>query len=125
MLLPVLDDLETYERLATRCLTLDTGLKRIEEMTVKKRSARTEGKITIFATTVPISTRLVTPPPLPRTSVTPDRSIRLSTQPEPAVTYYNCQKLGHYVSSCQEPKKTDLNALEEEISDDEILKEEP
>ena len=31
MLLPTLDDLDSYKKLAARCLALDTGLKRIEE----------------------------------------------------------------------------------------------
>jgi len=126
MLLPVLDDLDTYEQLAARCLTLDTGLKRIEEMNLKKRSPRTETKSSILATLPPGTTRLATSSPLPRTSATPDRTSRFSTQPEPAVTCYNCQKQGHYAGSCPEPRKTDLNTFEEEeISDNEILKEEP
>ena len=124
MLLPVLDDLDTYEQLVARYLTLDSGLKRIEEMNLKKRSPRTETKILTFATLPLGTTRLVTPSPLPRTT-TPDRTSRSSAPPESAVTYYNCQKPGHYSTSCPEPRKTDLNALEEEISDDEILKEEP
>jgi hypothetical protein len=125
MLLPVLDDLETYKQLATRCLTLDTGLKRIEEMNSKRRSARTEEKPATFTTATPGTTRIATSSPPLRTSTTPDRTSRLGTPPELPVTCYNCQKRGHYASSCPEPRKTDLNALEEEISDDERLKEEP
>jgi hypothetical protein len=125
MLLPVLDDLVTYEQLAARCLTLDTGLKRIEEMNAKKRSARTDTRSSTFATTTPGIVRTASSPPAPRASLTPDRAPRPSTTPEPSVTCYNCHKTGHYSSSCPEPKKTDLNALEEEISDDEMLKEEP
>jgi hypothetical protein len=125
MLLPVLDDLETYEQLATRCLTLDTGLRRIEEMNSKRRGPRTDGKPTTFTTTTSGTTRFATSSPPPRTSTTPDRTSRLGTPPEPSVTCYNCQKLGHYAASCPEPRKTILNALEEEISDDEMLKEEP
>ena len=135
MLLPVLDDLETYEQLATRCLTLDTGLRRIEEMNPKRRSIRTDERPSTFATTTPGTSRLVTPSPIPhssspparqsRTNTSPDRTVRQDTPLNPAVTCYNCQERGHYASSCPEPKKTDLNAVEEEISDDEMLKEEP
>jgi Zinc knuckle len=125
MLLPVLDDLETYEQLATRCLTLDTGLRRIEEMNPRKHSVRTDERPLTFATTTPGTAKLVTSSPPLRTSATPDRTVRQDTPLRPAVTCYNCQKRGHYASSCPEPKRTDLNALEEEISDDEMLKEEP
>ena len=89
MLLPVLDDLKTYEQLATRCLTLDTGLRRIEEMNPKRRSTRTETKTSTFATLPPGTTRLVTPSPPLRTSTTPNRASRLSAPLEIAVTYYN------------------------------------
>ena len=94
-------------------------------MNSKKRSTRTEGKLVIFATTTPGITRLATPSPLPRTSATPNRVLRFSTPQEPVVTYYNYKKLGYYTLFYPEPRKIDLNALEEEISDDEILKEEP
>ena len=79
MLLLVLDDLDTYEQLVVRYLTLDIGLKRIEEMNLKKHSPRTEIKSLILATLPPGTTRLVTSSPLPRTSATPNRTLRFST----------------------------------------------
>ena len=81
MLLLVINDLETYKQLITRYLTLDTGLRRIKEANSKKRSIRTEGKSTTFTstTTTPGTTRLVTSSSYSRTSVTPERNIRLST----------------------------------------------
>jgi hypothetical protein len=124
MLLPALDDLETYEQLASRCLTLDTGLRRIEEMNPKRHSTRTEVRTPTLTTTTPGTARLANLPPLLRTSTTPDRTLRQDTPLNPTVTCYNCQKQGHYASSCPEPRKTDLNAVEE-ISDDEMLKEVP
>lgn len=125
MLLPVLDDLETYEQLATRCLTLDTGLRRIEEANLQKRIVRTEARPSTFAATGLVPTQPATLLPQRRTSLTPDRTSRQDTPLNPAVTCYNCQKQGHYASSCPEPKRTDLKALEEEVSDDEMLKGEP
>ena len=97
MLLPVLDDLETYEQLATRCLILDTGLKRIEEMNPKRR-ARTNEKPSTSAPAIPRTIRLVTPSPAPRLSLTPDRISRPSAPPEAPITYYNYYKLGYFAS---------------------------
>ena len=94
-------------------------------MNSKKRSTRTKGKLALFATTTFGIIRLAIPLPLPRTSATPNRALRFSTPPEPAVTYFNYYKTGYYASNYPEPKRTDLNALEEEILNDEILKEEP
>src|ERR1700748_1761989 len=86
MLLPVLDDLETYEQLSARCLTLDTGLKRIEETNTRKRNARTDTKTSPFATFPPGPPQLITSSPLPRPSITPERTSRFSVPPKPAVT---------------------------------------
>jgi len=42
MLLLVLDDLKTYEELVARYLTLDIGLRRIEDLNARKRSLKAE-----------------------------------------------------------------------------------
>ena len=75
MLLPILDDLTTYELLAVRYLTLDTGLKRIKEINIRKRSLRTEEKssILVFTTSSKIARAIATITPTPRASLTPNR----------------------------------------------------
>jgi len=42
MLLLVLDNLKTYKELAARYLTLDIGLRRIEDANVRRRSLKAE-----------------------------------------------------------------------------------
>ena len=131
MLLPVLDDLNSYERLAARCLTLDIGLKRIEEMNLKKRGLRTEASTSASATTTtPRIAKAVVAPTTPtfRVGTTPDRQLRQSTPADIPATYFNCHKPGHFASSCPEPRKTDFKVIEEEeeeLSDAEPVKEEP
>ena len=129
MLLPTLDDLDTYEQLAARCLALDTGLKRIEEA---EKQLQPQYRKKRSRTTFPTSTTasgnagsLASTPLSPRTSPTPEGTSRYSTPAETTVTCYNCHKPGHYASSCPEPKKVDFKAVEEELSDTELGKEEP
>jgi hypothetical protein len=130
MLLPVLDDLKEYEQLAARCLTLDTGLKRIEEMNQKKRP-RASDKSTASAppTAAAGTARTPSTPSIPKASPSPERHSRHSTPAaETAATCFNCHKLGHFAASCPEPRRTDFKVIEgeeEELSDVESVKEEP
>ena len=87
MLLLVLDDLETYEKLVARYLTLDIGLKRIENLNARKRSIKTEAKLTTLSTT-PTSTIRIPLTILSRLLI-PVLDYRPSTILEPSITYYN------------------------------------
>jgi Zinc knuckle len=129
MLLPVLDDLETYEKLAARCLTLDTGLKRIDEMNQKKRP-RADNKPTVSAPppTAAGTAKAPSDSPIPKANPPPNRHSRHSTPADATVTCFNCHKPGHFASSCPEPRRTDFKVIEEEeeeLSDAESVKEEP
>lgn len=128
MLLPTLDDLYSYEQLAARCLALDTGLKRIEEaekqLQPQSRKKRSQATFSTSNTTPGSAGALAAPSGL-RTSPTPDAHSRRSPPSETTGNCYNCHKQGHYASSCPEPKKADLTAIEEELSDTDSGKEEP
>ena len=58
-----------------------------------------------------------------------NNDLRQSTPVDPTGECFNCHKIGHYASSCPEPKKADLKEIEEELLDDsgkeESGKEEP
>ena len=127
MLLPTLDDLDTYEKLALRCLALDTGLRRIEEIEKELQPhyqklksltimSRTTGTLAIplgASPTLGIPSRHSTPETPSRHS-TPEMPSRYSTPIAKTVICYNCNKPGHFASSCPGPEESDLKTTEEE-----------
>lgn len=138
MLLPTLDDLESYEQLAARCLTLDTGLKRIAE-TERQRRYRDENRTTKSA---PVASAPTSGTAKAATALTAPKSTLLTnglasevprvgdtrhSMPvnHATVMCYNCHQLGHFAASCPEQRKADVKAIEEDLSDTESGKEEP
>ena len=131
--LPVYSMLTTAKTLADECLSLDQGLRRL-----KARSDRAKARIgvpTTKSTPMTISRNATTvvgqpvmrePTPRPNlpaytrlSSENPRSSdARQGTPADPIVTCFNCHKVGHYSSSCPEPKKTDLKEIEEDLSEE-------
>jgi hypothetical protein len=123
-----LEDLDTYQKLANRCLSLDTELKRISVRVDRQKRFKEErastpapkGSLPVVAP--PIQTRQPLPsygsPAILQRSVTPVTSTRFNSNspaPATAVTCYNCRKPGHVAGDCAEPKRmTDLKEIEEE-----------
>jgi len=112
MLLPVLDDLDTYEKLTARCLTLDTGLKRIEEMSQKKRTATDKKPTATTSTTAPGTAKVTPTSPTPRVSPSPNQYPRRSTSVKTSANCFNCHKPGHFASSCPEPKNLENSEIQ-------------
>ena len=134
-----LDDLPTHERLAARCLSLDSELKRIDARPDRQKRLRSDRHSSATPTgagvgrqaTTALAPKAVTTthrrgsPDPPRT--TPSAGTRRNTPIDPAsATCYNCDKEGHFASSCPELKDIgDIKEMEEGETSDESGKEEP
>jgi hypothetical protein len=112
-------DLNTYNKLAACCLSLDTELQRINAR-VDRQKRLAEGKSRTDTTTSKTFTPASTSAPFKSTSFVP----RVSASPEPtrqatpgltssSVTCYNCKKPGHFSCDCPEPRRADLKEIKE------------
>ena len=141
-----LEDLDTYQKLANRCLSLDTELKRISARVERQKRFKDDRTLSaqtpILPTPNPIrneapyssispyrpraaataSAPSYGPPTILQRSATPATATRdHSSTPATILTCYNCRKPGHVASDCPEPKRmTDLKEIEEEAEEDSV-----
>jgi len=146
---PTEESLATLQDLQRALRRLDQNLRQIQERTDRAKT-RVTAKTTSVTTARSATTAAAKPfvresttaqassttprPSLPAYTRFPSENprnndLRQSTPVDPTGECFNCHKIGHYASSCPEPKKADLKEIEEELLDDsgkeESGKEEP
>ena len=132
---PNLRLLSTYKELAADLGSLDTELKRIavREERQKRFRERQAPTATIgpgYSTTAIAKPVTATASPTIRArSETPCTEPRRPAPADATVICFNCDKPGHYATTCPEPRKVDLKEMEEDLyeqeGEDESGKEEP
>jgi hypothetical protein len=128
-----LEDLDTYQKLANRCLSLDTELKRISVRVDRQkrfkddRTATPDPKGSLPVLAPPIPTRQPTLPygssAILQRSATPATTTRFNSPAlATALTCYNCRKPGHLINDCTEPKRiTEMKEIEEEMEEEDTV----
>jgi hypothetical protein len=134
----LIDDLDTYEKLAKRCLTLDSEQKRNATRAASAKKYEKLANTTLTYAPVTKKEPASTTTPVPRLSYTPvarqatiTPEIKRSTAPSlptdytlnPPITCYNCGKPGHVRYECPDKPATSLKDIEEDETEYESGKE--
>jgi hypothetical protein len=113
-------NLNTYDKLAACCLSLDTELRRINarvnrQKRLTKEKSRTDTTASKTFTLASTSAFFKSTLFVPRVSASPE----LTRQATPGLTFslvtcYNCKKPGHFSCDCPKPRRADLKEIEED-----------
>lgn len=122
---PNLRLLPTYEELAADLSSLDTELKRIAAREDRQRRFRERQPTRASAATSPGTAPMPVAAAAPTTAIrapfvrprseTPRTEPRRPAPADATFTCFNCDKPGHVIKDCPEPRRGDLKEIEEEL----------